>query len=207
MEKNISFFDKIAYSSYHKSKKIKLNVTPIQFFAKYIFLQQKSKGEFLIKEGEQCDKMYYFESGLVKVFSTKNGHEIVTWFSHEGQFLTLANSFVHDIPSHESIEVLEDISYYAIPKKLYFQLMGFSTQITLFTMFEMLDAVCEYQTQTIILRTLKSQDKYQHFVDHYPALLQRINQKDLASFIGLEETYLSKILNEQKKLVSTNKKG
>lgn len=199
MKNSLSFFEKITQTTYHKSKKPKINVAPIQFFAKYIFLQKKSKGEFLLKEGEVSDKMYYFETGLVKVFSIQKEQEVVAWFAKEGDFLTLVNSFVYNTPSHESIEILEDITYYAIPKNLYFQLMGFSTQITLFTMFEMLNAVCEFQTQTIILRTLKSREKYQYFVDNYPDLFKRINQKDLASFIGLEETYLSKLISESKK--------
>lgn len=199
MKNSLSFLEKITQTSYHKSKKPKINVAPIQFFAKYIFLQKKSKGEFLLKEGEVSDKMYYFETGLVKVFSIQKEQEVVAWFAKEGDFLTLVNSFVYNTPSHESIEILEDITYYAIPKNLYFQLMGFSTQITLFTMFEMLNAVCEFQTQTIILRTLKSKEKYQYFVDNYPDLFKRINQKDLASFIGLEETYLSKLISESKK--------
>lgn len=200
-----SFLDKITTTTYHKSKKPKINMAPIQFFSKYIFLQKKIKGEILLREGDVCDKMYYFETGLVKVFSTKNDNEIVNWFAKEGDFFTLVNSFVYNKPSHESIEVLEDITYYAIPKNFYFQLMGFSSQITMFTMFEMLNAVCEFQTQTIILRTLKSRDKYQHFIENYPDLFKRINQKDLASFIGLEETYLSKLINEQKK--TENKKS
>lgn len=199
MKNSLSFFEKITQTTYHKSKKPKINVAPIQFFAKYIFLQKKSKGEFLLKEGEVSDKMYYFETGLVKVFSIQKEQEVVAWFAKEGDFLTLVNSFVYNTPSHESIEILEDITYYAIPKNLYFQLMGFSTQITLFTMFEMLNAVCEFQTQTIILRTLKSREKYQYFVENYPDLFKRINQKDLASFIGLEETYLSKLIGESKK--------
>jgi len=198
MEKILPFFEKIANTSYNKTKKIKLNVTPIQFFAKYIFLQKKSKGEFLLREGEVCDKMYYFESGLVKVFSTKNDQEIVNWFSKEGDFLTLVNSFMYDKPSHESIEVIEDISYYSIPKNLYYQLMEFSSHITMFTMMEMLSNVCEFQNQTIILRTLKSQERYRYFCEHYAAIKDRINQKDIASFIGLDITYLSKIINEQK---------
>ncbi len=205
MKNSISFLDKITKTTYHKSKKPQINVAPIQFFAKYIFLQKKSKGEFMLKEGEVCDKMYYLETGLVKVFSHLNDSEVVTWFTKEGEFLTLVNSFVNDKPSHESIEVLEDITYYAIPKNLYFQLIGFSTQITLFTMFEMLNAVCEFQTQTIILRTLKSKEKYHYFLENYPDLFTRINQKDLASFIGLEETYLSRLISEEKKL--ENKKG
>ncbi len=205
MKNSIPFLDKITKTTYHKSKKPQINVAPIQFFAKYIFLQKKSKGEFLLKGGEVCDKMFYFETGLVKVFSHLNDSEVVTWFAKEGEFLTLVNSFMYEKPSHESIEVLEDITYYAIPKNLYFQLMGFSTQITLFTMFEMLNAVCEYQTQTIILRTLKSKEKYHYFLENYSDLFTRINQKDLASFIGLEETYLSKLISEEKKL--ENKKG
>ncbi len=201
MNKKLPFLEKISNTSYHKTKKPKINITPIQFFVKYIFLQKKSKGDFLLQEGEVCDKMYYFESGLVKVFSTKNDHEIVTWFAKEGEFLTLVNSFMYNHPSHESIEVLEDITYYAIPKKLYYQFMGFSSQITMFTMLEMLNCVCEYQNQTIILRTLKSQERYLFFCENYPDLIERVNQKDIASFIGLDVTYLSKVINENKKTI------
>jgi len=199
MKNEKSFLDKISNTNYYNVKNPKINISPIQFFVSKILLQKKKKGELLLRQGDVCDKMYYFEKGLVKVFATQNDNEVATWFSKEGDFLTLVNSFNYGVPSHESIEVLEDISYYAIPKNYYFQLLDFSSQISLFTMFEMLKNVCEYQTQTIMLRTMKSQDRYNYFVEHYADLIDRINQKDLASFIGLDETYLSKIINDSKK--------
>ncbi|WP_459509387.1 Crp/Fnr family transcriptional regulator [Aquirufa sp. ROCK2-A2] len=163
-----------------------------------IFSVKLKKGDILVHEGEICDKMFYLEKGLVRLFSDKEGVEVSTWFVHEGQFVTPVNSFQYDIPSHESIEALEDCVVYGIRKKLYLQLIGLSNRFAMFSIVELMENLCEFQNQTILLRTLNSEQKYLFLKQFYPDLLERVSQKHIASFLGVEVTYLSKVIKKFK---------
>ena len=165
------------------------------WFLKLVYSRKVKKGEFIIEKGEICDKLYYIEKGLIRIYRIEGDKEITTWFTKEGDFVTTVNSFHFGLPSKEYFEAIEDSVIYYINKKSYLYLVELSTNFAKFSMDELLTNLCEYQNQCEFLRTLSAQDRLKYIEIKYPYLLTRVKQKYLCSFLNIEATYLSKLMN------------
>lgn len=155
------------------------------------------KGDIILKEGDICDKIYYIESGLMRFYTVIDGKEISTWFSSEGDFITSANSFHFGIPCHENIQVLENSIIYSFDKSVYFQMIKMHNNFALFSTNELYLNLVECQNQCLLLRTLKAEDRYKFFKSKYPNMKNRISQKYLSTFLGIDNSYLSKIIHKE----------
>ena len=93
------------------------------WFLKLVYSRKVKKGEFIIEEGEICDKLYYIEKGLIRIYRIEGDKEITTWFTKEGDFVTTVNSFHFGLPSKEYFEAIEDSVIYYINKKSYLYLV------------------------------------------------------------------------------------
>ena len=133
------------------------------WFLKLVYSRKVRKGEFIIEEGEICDKLYYIEKGLVRIYRIEGDKE-------------------------------DSVIYY-INKKSYLYLVELSTNFAKFSMDELLTNLCEYQNQCEFLRTLSAQDRLKYIENKYPYLLTRVKQKYLCSYLNIEATYLSKLMN------------
>jgi CRP-like cAMP-binding protein len=162
---------------------------------KFVFEQKVKKGDFILREGDICDRIYYIEKGLVRIFRIQDSKEISTWFVKEGDFISTVNSFHFGVPSYESFEALEDCVIYSINKKAYLFLVELSSSFALFVLNELFNNLCEYQNQCEFLRTLSAVERIKLVEKRYPYFLTRVKNKDLASFLNIETTYLSKLLN------------
>jgi CRP-like cAMP-binding protein len=167
------------------------------WFLKLVYSRKVKKGEFIVEDGEICDKLYYIEKGLVRIYRLEGDKEITTWFTKEGDFVTTVNSFHFGLPSKEYFEAIEDSVIYYINKKSYLYLVELSTNFAKFSMDELLTNLCEYQNQCEFLRTLSAKDRLKYIESKYPYLLTRVKQKYLCSFLNIEATYLSKLMNHK----------
>jgi len=154
------------------------------------------KGEILLKEGEVCEKIFYIESGLIRFYTIIDGKEISTWFAKEGDFITSANSFHFGNKSHEYIQTLENSVIFSFDKSVYFPMIKMHSNFAMFSTNELYQNLTECQNQCLLLRTLKAEDRYKFFVQKYPSLKNRISQKYLSSFLGIDNSYLSKIIHK-----------
>jgi CRP/FNR family transcriptional regulator, anaerobic regulatory protein len=184
--------EKISESVFFKTKP---NPVLLDWLFKLVFAQKVKKGEFILHEGEVCNRLYYIESGLIRIFRTQESKEISTWFAKEGDFISTVNSFHWGVPSLESFEALEDCVIYSITKKQYHFLVEQSSSFALFAMNELFNNLCEYQNQCEFLRTLSAPERVKLIEKKYPYFLTRVKNKDLSTFLNIEQTYLSKLLN------------
>jgi CRP-like cAMP-binding protein len=172
-----------------------------EWFLKLVYSKKVNKGEFIIEAGEICDKLFYIEKGLIRIYRMDDEKEVTTWFTKEGDFVTTVNSFHFGQPSKEYFEAIEDSIVYYINKKSYLYLVDLSTNFAKFSIHELLNNLCEYQNQCEFLRTLSAHDRLRYIEKEYPFLLKRVKQKYLCSFLNIEATYLSKLLNQKVEVV------
>ena len=190
----MNIFDRLASGTYGIKGLVSsfiLTLTELMYKNSY------KKGDFLLKEGEICDKIYYVESGLLRFYTVVDTKEISTWFSAEGEFITSSNSFHYGVPCHEYIQVLENSIVFSIDKHVYFQMLKMHSNFALFNTNELFLNLAECQNQCILLRTLKAEDRYKFFISKYPHLKNRVSQKYLSSFLGIDNSYLSKIIHKE----------
>ncbi len=183
-----------------EQKKIssKTDLPIIKQIASFFILKKVKKKEFLLKAGEINEKLFFVKTGLLRVYLDYEGKEINTWFVKEDEFILSVNSFHNNIPSQETIQALEDSEVFSINKNSYNLLLKHNHKLALFAINELYSKLCEYQSQCQSLRFMSAEKKYEYLVKDKREIINRLSQKHIASFLGIETTYLSKIISNHK---------
>jgi CRP-like cAMP-binding protein len=157
------------------------------------------KKEFLLKQGEICKEVFYIQKGLLRVYIINEGKEVNTWFVKEGDFITSISSFHKQKPSEHYIDALEDCEIISIKKATLDFIMKNNHKAALFANNELFNKLCDYQEQASALRFMSAENRYTYLVEKQTEIFNRLSQKHLASYLGVDTTYLSKIISKYKK--------
>lgn len=171
----------------------------VEKLATFLFSKKIKKKELLLHAGEVNNKMFYVQKGLLRVYYIReDGKEVNTWFVKEGQFVYACHSFHYQIPSEEYIEAMEDSTIMSIKKDTWLMLLRNNHKLALFTVNELMTNIAEFSAQSEMLRMMNAEEKYAFLKTHKSDILDRISQKHLASYLGTDTTYLSKIISNYK---------
>jgi CRP-like cAMP-binding protein len=150
-------------------------------------------GEFILREGEVCNKACMVGKGLVRSYYINEGKDITSRLMEEGFIITSWPSYYTQTPSYEFIVALEDtillcVDYNTI-QKLYIEFPEFNIIGRKQT--EYAFYLSEQRTQ--MLRKHTAEEKYKFFLDNHPSLLQRVSLKQIATYLGMNEETLSRV--------------
>lgn len=162
------------------------------------FTKKIKKGDHILYAGDVNKHIFYVQTGLFRVYLLNDDKEINTWFVKEGEFITSLKSFHKEIPTTEYIQALEDSVILSVRKDVAYMVLKNNHKFALFAIDELFDNLCEYSDQCDMLRYMTSEKRYLFLKEKKTAILNRLPQKHLASFIGVDKTYLSKIVNQFK---------
>ncbi len=176
----------------------KIDLPVLKQLASFLFSKKIKKKEFLLKAGEVNDTIFYVKKGLLRVYFEYEGKEINTWFVKEDEFISSVNSYYYGIPSKEFIQTIEDCEIITVKKSTYDMVLKHNHKLALFAINELYIKLCEYSDQCQSLRILSAEKKYEFLKTNKPEILERLSQKHIASFLGIETTYLSKIISSYK---------
>ena len=167
----------------------------VQFILDTAFAQKLKKGDLLYDRGKIEDRVCYVEKGLLKKYTIdQNGKEHINWFSMEGDFILLPKSFLRGEINEEVVEALEDCVIFSMRKNVLFKIMEYNNKMCMTMVNELFNYLCVLQNICIFLRSLDASEKYTFLKSFNAKLVKRLNQKQLANFLGIDTTYLSKIL-------------
>jgi CRP/FNR family transcriptional regulator, anaerobic regulatory protein len=164
--------------------------------------KELKKKDFLLKAGHVCRNVCFIEKGLLRCFYTKGDGEVSSWFMKEGDVIISIESFYQQKESYESIQAIEDSLVYFIS---YTEL---NYIYRTFPEFNFIGRVLteKYYTlwaeQLYALRMQQATERYKWLMDHHPELILRVPAKYIASYLGIDETTLSKIKNVRARIIS-----
>lgn len=160
-----------------------------------LFTEKNYKAKtYLLREGEVCRKMYFIKKGLARVsLLDRNSRDITFNFRYASQFLTDYESFETQQPAVFSISALEDMECFEISKE------DFDTMCQLVASGELITRIVVYYKNLLYMNRLISfyketpEERYIKLLEENPSLINRIPQKYLASYIGIEPQSFSRI--------------
>ena len=166
-------------------------------------VQKLKKEHYLVVPGQVNDKLYYIESGLVRVFyyadTDTDSRQVTTYFRQEGSFLWLEEGFLWQQPSLESIELLEDCQFWVIKRADLEQMFVRFPELN-FHFRKIAETYIGIYKQRLRLLDLKSAKKrYATFLKLYPKLGQRLQVRHLAHYLNIAPNTLSTVRGEVKK--------
>lgn len=147
------------------------------------------KRQILQREGELNTKVYYVKSGLLRSYAIdKSGKENIFMFAPEGW--VIADTNPPEKPAVLFIDALEDSLVVALPKNIERE------KKNLVPITKRLSAL---QNRILMLISTSAIERYEHFADMYPNLVQRVPQRMIASYLGVTPETLSAAKSKQRK--------
>jgi CRP/FNR family transcriptional regulator, anaerobic regulatory protein len=145
----------------------------------------------ILKAGHICQHIYFIERGLLRCFYLNNDQEVCSWFMKEGDVIASVESFFEQKESYEYIQALEDSTLHYISfRDLDFIYKNFSEFNYIGR--ELVQKYYKLSEQRLYsLRMQRGLERFESLRQNDPDLVQRVEQKYLASYLGITEQYLS----------------
>lgn len=162
--------------------------------AAFVKLKYVAKGEHIVKEGQYNFNAFRVVKGLLSHYViNQSGEEKTLLFVTEKKFSGSLECTINRKPSDENIIALEESLLLMIDIRELEELAYNNLRIL-----KMLDqsrkqVIYEAAVRIKFLIAHSAEERYLHFNETYPSLEQRIKQKDLASFLGITVSSLSRI--------------
>lgn len=180
----------------------------IQNISKHISLTSEDKLLFLSKietkhfkaktiilnAGEVCKYSYFVHSGLVRSFNVNdNIVEHVLSFACEGWWIGDMYILLSQKPGNLFIEVLEDAEVVLLSKENQEQLYLEIPKLERFFRILTENSLVANQERLIDNLSLTAEERFEKFCKKYPTLIQKVPQKQIASYIGVTPEFFSRM--------------
>lgn len=151
------------------------------------------KNRLIFHPYKPTKKILFLKKGLLRGYKIIDGKEYTHHFYFSDWFATDFNSFLTEEPSQVYIKAMEDSVYLEFKKKDLLSLYDKSHQL------EALGRIIAEKAYLATVEKLANMqlhnlaEKYQLLMKTSPALIQRVPQKYIASYLGVSEQSLSRI--------------
>lgn len=169
-----------------------LSEQQIQLFLDHAHIREYPAGKTLLREGQVAVNSYFVIQGCIRSYQIKDGKEINTGFFIENDVISPV-SLKLNTPSASYIQCLED-SLLSVGKP--------EKTALLYEMFPDFSVLCHrlndhLEAQRKIdadrFKVLSAEAHYLTLLKEKPALLSRVSQYHIASYLGIQPQSLSRI--------------
>jgi CRP-like cAMP-binding protein len=148
----------------------------------------------VLDAGDICKHSYFVNSGLLRSFTINdNIVEHVLSFACEGWWIGDMYSLLSQKSGNLFIEVLEDAEVVLLSKENQEQLYLEIPKLERFFRIIIENALVANQERLIDNLSLSAEERFDKFCKKYPTLIQKVPQKQIASFIGVTPEFFSKM--------------
>ncbi len=134
------------------------------------YLKEKKilKGDFLIKQNEISREVVYINSGLFRIFYLKDCVEVNNCFCFENSITSSFNSFIHQSPSSDSIQALEDSLILSLSFEGLNELYNKSAKWQEIGILLTENECLRLYNRTVVLSFETAKEKYNNLITHQP---------------------------------------
>ncbi|MBW8523629.1 Crp/Fnr family transcriptional regulator [Chryseobacterium chendengshani] len=173
----------------------------IQAHEKVIF----QKGDYILEEGKTANEYYILDKGLARSFVNDfNGNEVTTHFFTENDIIIDVSSLFQRIPTQENIICIADCECWKMNFDIFQELFHKIPNLREWGRAWMSQQLFLYKQRSVEMFTLSATKRYLHLLEQKSQVIQFAPLKQIASYLGVTDTSLSRI---RKELVSHPKKN
>lgn len=153
------------------------------------------QGNLLIMSGELAKNVAFVSKGLFSQYAVSDSGDIaIKRFFSEGYFAASITSILTQSPSATTIEALEDSAVYEYDFGAFKELTQRFKDVAEFYIHYMEKHwVVEKELDEISFRQNTAKTRYHDFVKKYPHLITRIKKHQIAAYLGITPTQMSRI--------------
>lgn len=164
---------------------------------KYIKEVQFEKGHILLKADKVEKHLYFIKKGMVRAFAPHGEDDITFWFGEEGETVLSMKSYVENQKSYENIELLENCELYQMDIEHLRDLFNKDIHIANWGRKLAEKELLKLEKRIISRELLSAKQRYDDLMKNTPSLIQRVQLKYIASYLGITPVSLSRIRKEK----------
>lgn len=178
----------------HINKFVTLTTEEQELFLSKTEIQQYKAKTIILNAGEICRHSYFVNSGLLRSFNINdNIVEHVMSFACEGWWIGDMYSLLSQKPGNLFIEVMEDAEVVLLSKENQEQLYLEIPKLERFFRILTENSLVANQERLMDNLSLSAEERFEKFCKKYPTLIQKVPQKQIASYIGVTPEFFSKM--------------
>ncbi len=162
-----------------------------EYLSENLQYREVQKKDYLLKAGHISRNVFLIEKGLLRCFYMQANQEVSSWFMKEGDVITSVESFFDQKESYESIQALEETAVYYLS----YQQLSFIYKNFLEFNYVGRELIQKYyklsEQRLYSLRMQWGLERFEYLKKNHSDLVKRVEQKFLASYLGITEQYLS----------------
>lgn len=176
------------------AKHVRLDDAETDLFLSLLETRNIKSKQFLFEEGQICKHSTFVINGCLKGFTVdKNGFEHILNFAAPGWWIADMYSLLSQQPGQLNIQASSPSEVLLLSKtnqeKLYREVPKFERFFRILTE----NSLVAYQQRVLDNLSLSAEERYEHFCQKYPSLVQTLPQKEIASYIGVTPEFFSKM--------------
>lgn len=170
-----------------------LPVSALETLSAACSMVHKTKGEMLFRAERLESYIYFIQQGIVRAFCDQEAHEVTFWFGQEGAVVLSYNSYIHNRPGYEFVELLENTILYRLSCDTLQELFTKDIHIANWGR-KMAEKELVKTEERLISRQFRTaSERYAELLQQNPELLQRVQLGHIASYLGINQVTLSRI--------------
>lgn len=152
------------------------------------------KNEFLLQAGKVSDDYFFLDSGFMRAFAyDTNGHDVSTGFYASGQVVFEVASFFNRTPSAEYIQALTPCRGWCISHRQLNALFHERMEFREFGRSLLVRGFAALKSRMLAMITEPAASRYDSLLKANPEILQHAPLKNVASYLGITDSSLSRI--------------
>ncbi|HEV7330164.1 MAG TPA: Crp/Fnr family transcriptional regulator [Flavisolibacter sp.] len=150
------------------------------------------RNEMLLREGQNCNSIFFIITGLCKAYHNLDGKEINTAFYFENEFATNIKSLITSSKSHYSIKACEKMSVVKLDRTRLLEAYNKSHQIETFGRKVLEMIIAKQEEHSDCFKLLTPRQRFENVIQKHPDFLQRVSLTQTASYLGISRETLSR---------------
>ncbi len=176
------------------NKHISLSDTEKELFLSSIKSKTYSKKEIIIRQGDRCNHLYFVEVGSLRAYNiNEEGRESTIMFAIQDWWITDMNAFTNKLPALLSIQAIQDSQLTIIEQNVLERLFKEIPKLERFFRIIFQKAYIREQLRVLDSISLTTEQRYSRFTKKYPNIVEKITQKQIASYLGVTPEFLSAV--------------
>jgi CRP/FNR family transcriptional regulator, anaerobic regulatory protein len=176
------------------SKHVSLSPQEQQLFLSKTETRNYKAKTVILNAGEVCKHSYFVNSGILRSFNINdNIVEHVLSFACSGWWIGDMYSLHSQKPGNLFIEVLEDAEVVLLSKENQEILYSEIPKLERFFRILTENSLVAHQERLMDNLSLTAEERFEKFCQKYPTLIQKVPQKQIASYIGVTPEFFSKM--------------
>lgn len=153
-----------------------------------------AKNEFQLKEDKICNEYLFLENGYMRAFAyNTEGNEVTTGFYCHGLVVFEVSSFFFHTRTKENIQAISDCGGWYVNFEQFNNLFHTFPQFREFGRSILVKGFAGLKDRMLSMITETAEERYEQLLKNTPQILQNAPLKNIASYLGITDTSLSRI--------------